>query len=174
MTKRIAIIGLGMAVTPHAKGLVDLADKVEVAYAITPSAPRRAAFGTRFDFPLRDSFDTILDDATVDAVAIFTPANTHLDIASRCAAAGKHVLLEKPIETSTEKAEQLVRTCRDAGVTLGIADGPTEVHKDTLARQILKGYEPAEGLFPSDHLPTRRAAAEQKYAEVLEHFLANQ
>ena len=61
-----------------------------------------------------------------------------------------------------------------AGVTLGIADGPTEVHKDTLARQILKGYEPAEGLFPSDHLPTRRAAAEQKYAEVLEHFLANQ
>ena len=120
MTKRIAIIGLGMAVTPHARGLVDLADKVEVAYAFSPSAPRREAFGARFDFPLCDSLDTILDDASVDAVAIFTPANTHLDIASRCAAAGKHVLLEKPIETSTEKAEQLVRTCRDAGVTLGI------------------------------------------------------
>ena len=33
--------------------------------------------------------------------------------------------------------------------TMGIVDGPTEVHKDTIAKTVLKGYSPAEGLFPS-------------------------
>ncbi len=50
---------------------------------------------------------------------------------------------------------------------LGLADGPTEVHKVTLARQVLKGYEPAPDMFPSEHLPRLRAAAEAKFAERL-------
>ena len=51
---------------------------------------------------------------------------------------------------------------------LGLADGPTEVHKVTLARQVLKGYEPAPDLFPSEHLLRRKAAAEAKVAPELE------
>lgn len=118
--KRIAVIGLGMAVTPHAKGLLDLADTAEVAWAYSPSAARRERFAEKFPFPLCDSLDTILDDRSVDAVLVLTPANTHLDIATRCAAAGKHVLLEKPVEITTARAEQLVAVCRTAGVKLGI------------------------------------------------------
>lgn len=117
---RIGIVGLGMAVTPHAKGLVDLADRVEVVHAFSPSAARRAAFAARFPFPLCERLETILDDRTVDAVLVLTPANTHLEIAQRCAEAGKHILLEKPIEITTARAATLVSTCRDAGVTLGI------------------------------------------------------
>ena len=41
---RIAVIGLGMAVTPHAKSLLDLRDRVEVAYAFSRSEARRQAF----------------------------------------------------------------------------------------------------------------------------------
>ena len=48
---RIAVIGLGMAVTPHAKSLLDLRDRIEVACAFSPSEPRRQAFARRFDFP---------------------------------------------------------------------------------------------------------------------------
>lgn len=59
------------------------------------------------------------------------------------------------------------------GVVLGIGDGPSEVHKDTLARQLLKQYAPTGALFPTDHLPTRREAARQKYADRLEQILAN-
>jgi predicted dehydrogenase len=117
---RIALIGLGMAVTPHAKGLLDLSDRVEVAHAFSPSAGRREAFAARFPFPLCDRLETILEDRTVNAVAVLTPANTHLEVASRCAAAGKHVLLEKPIEVSTSRAQQLVAACRQADVKLGI------------------------------------------------------
>jgi len=117
---RIGVIGLGMAVTPHARGLVDLADSVEVAQAFSPSAARRRSFGERFGFPLTDRFGTILEDPSIEAVLVLTPANTHLEIARACAAAGKHVLLEKPIEITTARAEALVATCRAAGVTLGI------------------------------------------------------
>jgi acyl-CoA dehydrogenase len=53
------------------------------------------------------------------------------------------------------------------GHTLGIADGPTEVHKVTLARILLGEAEPAPGLFPTAHLPSRRAHALEKYADVL-------
>ena len=53
---------------------------------------------------------------------------------------------------------------------MGLADGATEVHKTTLARQLLKGYKPTEGLFPTGHLPKLRAEAEAKYAEVLDEL----
>ena len=117
---RIALIGLGMAVTPHAKSLVDLADRVDVAYAFSPSESRRKAFATKFPFPLCDRLDTILADKSVDCVEILTPPNTHLDLVRRCAAAGKHILLEKPLEVSTERAVALVDAARNAGVTLGV------------------------------------------------------
>jgi predicted dehydrogenase len=118
MASRVAIVGLGMAVTPHAKSLLDLGERVEVAYAFSPSAERRAAFGQRFAFAQCERLETILQDKTVDAVLVLTPPNTHLELVSRLAAAGKHVLLEKPLEVSTEKAEQLVR--KAAGVKLAV------------------------------------------------------
>ncbi|MCU1612725.1 MAG: acyl-CoA dehydrogenase domain protein [Frankiales bacterium] len=45
------------------------------------------------------------------------------------------------------------------GLVLGLADGPTEVHQVTVARQLLRGYQAADGLWPSAHLPTRRQEA---------------
>jgi acyl-CoA dehydrogenase len=55
---------------------------------------------------------------------------------------------------------------------MAIADGPTEVHKITLATQLLKDYQPNEGLWPSAHIPTRRAAARAHFASALEHEAA--
>jgi UDP-N-acetyl-2-amino-2-deoxyglucuronate dehydrogenase len=118
--KRIALIGLGMAVTPHAKGLLDLKGKVDVAYAFSPSEARRNAFVEKFRFPLADRLETVLEDRSVDAVLVMTPPNTHLDLVRRVASAGKHVLLEKPLEITTDRSEALVAACRAAGVTLGI------------------------------------------------------
>lgn len=115
---RVGIVGLGMAVTPHAKSLLDLKDRVQVAYAYSPSAERRRRFAERFPFPQCDRLETILEDRAVGAVLVLTPPNTHLDIVERCAAAGKHVLLEKPLEVSTAKAEQLVKNT--SHVKLGV------------------------------------------------------
>jgi acyl-CoA dehydrogenase len=54
---------------------------------------------------------------------------------------------------------------------MGLADGPTEVHKVTLARQVLAGYTPNEEMFPSGHIPALRAAARERYADVLERHV---
>ena len=116
MAFRVGIVGLGMAVAPHAKSLQDL--KVEVAYAYSPTAARRTQFGQKFPFPLCDNIERIVKDKTVDAVLILTPPNTHLELVEKFAAAGKHILLEKPLEISLERAEKLVKAC--AKVKLGI------------------------------------------------------
>lgn len=59
--------------TPHARGLMDLSDRIEVLHAHAPSAARRAEFGTRYPFTLTDSLDAILADESVQAVAVLTP-----------------------------------------------------------------------------------------------------
>lgn len=51
---------------------------------------------------------------------------------------------------------------------MGLADGATEVHKVTLAREVLKGYHGTEDLFPTQHLPRLRAEAEARFAATLE------
>jgi acyl-CoA dehydrogenase len=54
---------------------------------------------------------------------------------------------------------------------MGLADGPTEVHKVTVARQVLSQYAPTDGLFPTGHLPTLRDAARARYADVIERHV---
>ena len=54
------------------------------------------------------------------------------------------------------------------------ADGPTEVHKVTVARQVLRGYSASDDLWPSQHIPRRLADAREEYAEYLEHEIGNQ
>jgi predicted dehydrogenase len=117
---RIAVIGLGMASAPHAKSLADLGGRVEVAYAYSPTEARRTAFAEQFGFPVSGDLDAVLADPTVSAVMLLTPPSTHLDLVRRAANAGKHILLEKPLEIGFGRAEELVAAAERAGVTLGV------------------------------------------------------
>jgi UDP-N-acetyl-2-amino-2-deoxyglucuronate dehydrogenase len=110
-----------MAVKPHAAALRDLRDQVEVVAAYSPTAARRAAFAADWpDFPLTDRLEDALTAPGVEAVLILTPPNTHLALVRQAAMAGKHVLLEKPLETATDRAEELVVRCLRQKVTLGV------------------------------------------------------
>jgi UDP-N-acetyl-2-amino-2-deoxyglucuronate dehydrogenase len=109
-----------MAVTPHAKSLRDLEDRAEVVAAFSPTPERRKAFGDIYGFPVCDDIETIFSDTSIDAVILLTPPYTHLDLVRKAAAAGKHILLEKPVEITLERAEELVSVAESAGVRLGL------------------------------------------------------
>jgi len=116
----IGIIGLGMAVKPHALALRDLAAQVDVIGGFSPTPERRRAFERTYGLPTVDSREALLSDPRVDAVLILTPARSHAELAIESARAGKHVLLEKPVDVSYERARATVETIERAGVRLGV------------------------------------------------------
>lgn len=118
--RRIGVIGLGMASAPHAQSLIDLKDRVEVAGCFSPSAERRAAFAARHGLPTVDRIEALLEDPALSAVLLLTPPDSHAELVARCAAAGKHVLLEKPLDATPEGARAVVSAMEAAGLTLGV------------------------------------------------------
>jgi predicted dehydrogenase len=117
---RIGIIGLGNAVEPHAKSLLDLKDRVEVVAAASRSEERIKAFAARFSFPVTTDIEGVLGASDVDAVWILTPPNSHLELVREAARGRKHVLLEKPLDITLDRAEAIVAGMRGAGLTLGV------------------------------------------------------
>ena len=116
----IGIIGLGAAAGPHAKCLIELASQVEVRAAASRSADRARAFARDFGFPVTTDIAGVIADPAIQAMLILTPPSSHAELAGRCFAAGKHVLLEKPLDTVLARAEHLVAAGRAADRRLGV------------------------------------------------------
>ena len=60
----------------------------------------------------------MLEDDSVDAVAVVTPVSTHHDLAMRALKAGKHVFVEKPLALSSDLAIDLIRAADERGLVL--------------------------------------------------------
>ncbi|MFW5680757.1 MAG: Gfo/Idh/MocA family protein, partial [Pseudomonadota bacterium] len=115
---RLAVVGLGMALAPHARALAELADLYDVVGAYAPSPARRQAAARDFGLPVTDDLDRLIEN--VDVGLILTPPATHSELALRFFAAGRHVLLEKPLETDLERAKGLVAAAARHGRALGV------------------------------------------------------
>jgi UDP-N-acetyl-2-amino-2-deoxyglucuronate dehydrogenase len=116
----LGIVGLGLAVKPHALALRDLADRIDVIGGFSPSAERRAAFHRAYGFPVVPALETLLDDSRVHAVLLLTPPRTHHALALRAAQAGKHVLVEKPVDVDYRQARELVDSIEGEGRAFGV------------------------------------------------------
>jgi predicted dehydrogenase len=82
--------------------------------------PERQAY-VRANFPRSEvisNVDALLSDSEVDAVIVATPAASHHALAKQALEAGKHVFVEKPLATSTEQADELVKLAAASGKTL--------------------------------------------------------
>lgn len=92
----------------------------EVAAVMSSSAARAADYAKANGIPKAyDTLDALLADPKVDAVYISTTNELHKEQTLAAAAAGKHVLCEKPLALSVADARQMVEGCRNAGVVLG-------------------------------------------------------
>lgn len=116
----LAMIGLGMAAEPHAKSLLELQDRVRVVWAATPSPARAASFGESFPFPVTTDVAAAIRDPAVDCVLLLTPPATHRQLALEAFAAGKHVLIEKPLDLTVESGREILAAAVDGRRQLGV------------------------------------------------------
>lgn len=117
---RIAVIGLGSAALTHLDSLLELSPRIEVVAGYTRSAERAASLKDRYKFELTHDLERIENDLSIDCVLIATPPSSHLEMVQRFAGKGKHILLEKPVEISTERSRVVIDTCMQAKVSLGV------------------------------------------------------
>jgi predicted dehydrogenase len=81
---------------------------------------RGPALAADYEVPLEATLDSLLARADVDAVLVATPHSVHRDQVCRAAAAGKHVLVEKPMALNAQECDEMIAACRRAGVTLSV------------------------------------------------------
>jgi predicted dehydrogenase len=116
----LAVIGLGMATKPHLDALAELRGKVNVSGVFNRTRAKADAVSEAFGFPVFDNLDAIAADPHTDGVIIATPPNQRAKIVTKMADAGKHILMEKPIERTLQAAKDIVAECEAQNVALGI------------------------------------------------------
>lgn len=116
----VGVVGLGMASRPHVRALHDLSERIEVRGVFSRDRHRRETFASDNGWPAVDSIEALVSDPAIGAVLLLTPPNARIDLIETFAEAGKHILMEKPVERTTVAAQAVVKTCEAAGIRLGI------------------------------------------------------
>jgi len=114
----VALLGTGLAAAMHTAGL-RLVPSADIRGVVGTSAEKAAAFAQRHALPrgYRD-LDDCLADPSVQVVHICTPPHTHPDLARRIAAAGRHLLVDKPLARNVAEADEMIAACQESGVML--------------------------------------------------------
>ncbi|RYH11617.1 Gfo/Idh/MocA family protein [Tropicimonas sp. IMCC6043] len=116
----LAVVGCGMAAKPHALALQALKDQVEVVGVFARDRARREAFASEYGFPAAESAEALAADPRVQGLLLLTPPNARQPYVEMFAAAGKHILSEKPLERSAPAADIIAAICHKHEVTLGV------------------------------------------------------
>lgn len=139
MATGFGIIGCGMIANFHSKAVADIPGaKVTACYDTIPAAADRLAesVGCKAFYDLK----AMVQDPAVDVVTICTPSGAHMEPAVMAAKAGKHVIVEKPLEVTLKRCDAIIQACNQAGVTLATIF-PSRFHESSqlLKRAVDKG-----------------------------------
>jgi UDP-N-acetyl-2-amino-2-deoxyglucuronate dehydrogenase len=111
------IWGTGMIAEFHAKALAEIPGvRLVAAYNRTPA--KAATFAATHGCAVAATPEALLADPAVDVVCLCTPSGDHLAPALACIRAGKHVVVEKPLEVTLAKCDELIAAAKAAGVTV--------------------------------------------------------
>ena len=163
-----AIVGLGRWGRMHVSSDAG-SDRLRYTRAVdaVPDAVRE--FAAEFELPLGDDYADVLADPAIDAVVLATPHSQHTDQIVAAAAAGKHVLSEKPFALDLADARRAIAAVTDAGITLSIGhnmrfDAVFAAAKAMIDAGELGALVHLEANYSHDVLPTiegwRRTSAE--------------
>jgi len=113
------IIGTGLISDFHAKAIEAIANASLVGvYNINKN--KADAFAARHNCIAYNTLEEMANAPDIDIVCICTPSGAHLDPAIVCIEGGKHCLIEKPLEVTLEKCDQIIQAAKKAGVKLGV------------------------------------------------------
>jgi len=146
---RVAVVGLGYWGPNLVRNLHELPD-ADVVWACDLREETLAALERRYPgVPRTRSFDEVLEDPSVEAVAVATPVSTHHELALAALRAGKHVFVEKPLADSSSGARELLETASERGLLL--MPGHTFLYSPpvTMIRDLISSGELGEIYFIS-------------------------
>src|SRR5687768_7869228 len=118
---RFAVVGLGhFAQTAILPAFAKSSKQAKLAALVTGDTEKASDLSRRYKAPAYDyeAYDQLLTSGDIDAVYIALPNSKHREYTERAAAAGIHVLCEKPLAYSASDAEAMVAACDAADVRL--------------------------------------------------------
>ena len=139
MAVGFGIVGCGLIAKFHSKAVADIRNaKVAACFDMVPAAADRLA--AEVGCNAYHDLDAMLADPDVDIVTICTPSGAHMEPAVAAAKAGKHVIVEKPLEITLKRCDKIIQACDKAGVTLA-SIFPSRFHESSqlLKRAVDKG-----------------------------------
>lgn len=117
---RFALVGAGMIGDVHAAALRGLADSAELAVVVDTDPTRAAALAARHGAEHGVDLAAVLRRDDIDAVSICTPSGLHADGAVAALDAGKHVVVEKPLDVSLAAADRILDAEKRSGRTVAV------------------------------------------------------
>lgn len=118
---RVGVVGCGVVADYGHIPAIDRNELAELAAFADPDPGRRAVQAERYGKPAFASFEEMVEEVELDAVAIPTQPNIKLDMIRIAAANGLHAFCEKPLSDTVEDAEEIVRLTDEAGLYVGMA-----------------------------------------------------
>ncbi|MCC9603964.1 Gfo/Idh/MocA family oxidoreductase [Stieleria sp. JC731] len=119
MSIGIGIVGCGMIANFHARAIKD-AEGAHLVGATARRAEQVEKFKAEHGCQGYATLEEMLADDSIGAVSICTPSGLHMDPAIAAAKAGKHVIVEKPLEITTERCDAIIKACQENGVRLTV------------------------------------------------------
>ncbi|MDR1923115.1 MAG: Gfo/Idh/MocA family oxidoreductase [Planctomycetaceae bacterium] len=116
-TFNFGVVGCGMIAGFHAKAINSFGGKLVACFDTFPQSAQRLADQYSGCKPYSD-LKEFLSDKSIDIVTIGTPSGAHLEPAIAAAEAGKHVIVEKPLEVTLERCDRIIEACQKNGVKL--------------------------------------------------------
>lgn len=114
---RFALVGCGVIAPIHARSVVEL-DSAKLV-ALCDIVPKKASrLAKTYPADVYADYREMLRRDDIDVVIVLTPSGLHAEIGIAAAQAGKHVIVEKPMDVTLEKVDALIDACRKAGVKL--------------------------------------------------------
>ena len=116
---KIGIVGCGAISDIHAQA-IQQSGNADLISVFSRSEKNACRVGEKHETKWSVDWNEFISDPDLDAVSICTPNGNHLDYARKAAEAGKHVILEKPIEVTLKRAKELIDVCNKYNVQLAV------------------------------------------------------